>query len=145
MSKEVILYRNVSVICSEDSMAGTSILNIRYVPKIQTKELYNEFFVFFGQYLDARISQNKKIAIVINILNAHEDNYTNFRNIIERIHKYIKNSNSVVCAVFLCYSTSIRLMINSIASIYSSSNIPFRVFNNEEDGETYLYEQILNQ
>lgn len=146
MPKEVVLYRNTSLTCYEDSMAGTCILNIRYVPVLQTEDVWDELLNFIDQYLEARISQDKKIAITLNTLNAHADNYMNYQCIIERIQKYAEHHSSrFVCIVFLCVQMSVRIMVNSIASVYSSSNIPFKVFNNVEDGEGYLYEQILNQ
>ena len=146
MTKEILLYRNVSVTCSEDSMAGTCILNIRYVPKVQTEDMWDELFTFMEQYIEARVAQNKRIAITLSTLNAHADNYMNYQGIIERIQKYAEHhSSSFVCIVFLCVQASVRLMINSIAAVYSGVDIPFKVFNNVEDGEAYLYEQILNQ
>jgi hypothetical protein len=146
MPKEIVLYRNVSVTCYEDSMAGTCILNVRYVPKLQTEDMWNELLTFIEQYLEARISQDKRIAITLNTLNAHTDNYMNYQCIIERIQKYAEqHSSCFACVVFLCVQMSVRVMVNSIAAVYSGANIPFKVFNNVEDGEGYLYEQILSQ
>ena len=146
MTKKIILYRNVSVTCYEDSMAGTCILNIRYIPKVQTKDMWDELFIFIEQYIESRASQNKTIAITLNTLNSHPDNYMNYQGIIENIQKYIEHHSScIVCIVFLCIYASVRLMINSIAAVYSGMDIPFKVFNNIEHGEAYLYEQILNQ
>lgn len=146
MTKEIILYRNICLTCSEDFMAGTCILNIRYIPKVQTKDMWDELFKFIDQYIEARVYQNKKIAITLSTLNAHANNYMNYQSIIEHIQKYVENhSSSFVCIVFLCIHASVRVIINSIATVYSSTNIPFKVFNNKEDGESYLYEQILNQ